>query len=232
MIEDNEDIPQEEQPEGEAPTVAPEVAELQKQVAELTGKFQEVATQKASLEARLSEVPQPGTTSVQPQVSDDTDFRERAKAILESAGVDSDAGAKQLESLINQKAERLTQNMSQNVRQYIQIDKKIGDIEKAKPHISKFRPQFEQRLAQYIQAGHPAEAAIKTVEAEYDKLFEDILPKPEPQQPQAHIPAGAKASTAPNVEPPPPREDADDSKEGWLEARTSKRDARLYGIRR
>ena len=168
--------------------------ELSKQVADKDRYITDLANEKATLEARLSQINKSADTTVV-----DKDIEAQAKNILEMAQIDPEKAAHDLAAMIKATQDKTQKDLLSNLGPIISQTTYINEVRKNHQDLIDIglEPQITIRANQLMQSGKSFKEAVDMAVTEARKRVDKIKSNAPPPAP----PAGAIAETGAN--PPP-----------------------------
>lgn len=196
------------------PTPAPDPAEelrreneqLKKQNADKDRFITDLNSEKATLEARLTQ------TQPKQERQLDTDLQKEASRILETAQVDPQKAGEELAALISATTSKAQQNILQNLEPIISQNAYVNKVKEDNKDLMELglEPSISLRATKLMQAGKAFKEAVDTAVSEarekVNKLKSNTPQVPTPPPPGAVGEKGANVTPAPT---PPPKEETD-----------------------
>lgn len=197
------------------PTPAPDPAEelrreneqLKKQNADKDRFITDLNSEKATLEARLTQ-----TQPKQEKQQLDTDLQKEASRILETAQVDPQKAGEDLAALISATTSKAQQNILQNLEPIINQNAYVSKVKEDNKDLMELglEPSISLRATKLMQSGKSFKEAVDTAVSEarekVDKLKSNTPKEPTPPPPGAVGEKGANVTPTPT---PPPKEETE-----------------------
>lgn len=208
----------------EAKVLEEQVENLKKQLADKDSYITELASEKATLEARLSQV-RPSTGGNDDNKLDD-DLKREAATILETAQVDPDRAGEELAKLISKTTSKAQQSILQNLEPIISQQTYINEVKKSNKDLIDIglEPAITLRAQELMSAGKPFKEAVDTAVKEARVKLERIKGSAPPSPP----PSGAVGERGANQEPTPPPSPKEPTPDDEIRAEKERR--RLMGL--